>query len=311
MSASVCVCLRLLFRVVVLKPDTCTLIEIKQDLPGFDRFIGSWVYQGDLNLVVDVGPANSADSLIETLENMDLDRVDYILLTHIHIDHAGGLAKCLERFPMARVVCHEKGIKHLVDPTRLWEGSRKVLAEIAEAFGPPGAVKHEKFISHTEADIENLDVIDTPGHAAHHLCFDFGGHLFAGEAGGNYCSIQGIDYLRPATPPRFFLEVFLKSIDRLRAFEDQHICYAHWGDAPSSHEMLERFREQILRWKDLVQQEIASGDDDLVARCVDRLLEKDPDLKAYELMEPDVQKRERYFLSNSVRGYIGFLKDHG
>ena len=293
------------------KEHDCSLIEIKQKIPGYDHFIGSWVCRGDINLVVDVGPANSVGRLIETLMEMNIKRVDYVLVTHIHIDHAGGLGGFLEHFPKARVVCHEKGIRHLVDPSRLWEGSQKVLGEIAEAYGCPQAVKEEMCIPHAQARIKNLVVIETPGHAPHYLSFSYGGNLFAGEAGGNYFSVLDTDYLRPATPPRFFLKNFLESVDRLMALEDQHICYAHFGDAQNSRQMLKRFRAQIFRWKELIQKEMSAGSDDLMMRCVNSLLEKDPDLKAFKLMEPDTQKRERFFVANSVRGYIEFLQNAG
>jgi glyoxylase-like metal-dependent hydrolase (beta-lactamase superfamily II) len=294
-----------------LKEDDCTLIEIKQPIEGFDRFIGAWVYRGDINLVVDVGPANSVHRLVEALAKMNMERVDYVLLTHIHIDHVGGLAKFLEHFPMAQVVCHDKAVRHLVDPARLWDVSRQVLGEIADAYGPLTGVREEILIPHTQANIENLTIIETPGHAPHHLSFSCMGHLFAGEAGGNYLCVADTDYLRPATPPRFFLKVFLETVDRLMALEDQHICYAHFGDAPSSRQMLKRFRAQVLRWRGVVEKERSAGPDDLIMRCVDRLLEKDPDLKAFALMDPDTQDRERFFMGNSVRGYIGFLEAQG
>ena len=294
-----------------MKEDDCTLIEIKQPIEGFDRFIGAWVYRGDINLVVDVGPANSVHRLVEALAKMNMERVDYVLLTHIHIDHVGGLAKFLEHFPMAQVVCHDKAVRHLVDPARLWDVSRQVLGEIADAYGPLTGVREEILIPHTQANIENLTIIETPGHAPHHLSFSCMGHLFAGEAGGNYLCVADTDYLRPATPPKFFLKVFLETVDRLMALEDQHICYAHFGDAPSSRQMLKRFRAQVLRWKEVVEKEVAAGPKDLIMRCVDRLLAKDPDLKAFALMDPDTQDRERFFMGNSVRGYIGFLEAQG
>jgi len=289
--------------------DECRLIEIKQKLSGFDSFIGSWLYRGGVNLLVDVGPASSATRLMESLAGMGVSRVDYILLTHIHIDHAGGLAECLEYFPMARVICHNKGVRHLVDPSRLWDESLKVLREIAEAYGRPQPVQEEVFIPHTEPPVNDLVVVETPGHAPHHLSFGFRGHLFAGEAAGNYYVAEDWDYLRPATPPRFLQEVFLDSVDKLMGLEDQHICYAHFGEADSSHKMLTRFRAQILRWKDVIQEEMSHGLNDVMTRCVDRLLKEDPDLQAHRFMAPDVQKRERFFVANSVRGYLDFLQN--
>ena len=294
------------------KQDDCRLIEIKQALPGYGRFIGSWLYRGEVNVVVDVGPARSGRRFIESLVQLGVDRVDYILLTHIHIDHAGALAECLEHFPMARVICHNKGAPHLIDPSKLWDGSLKVLKEVAEAYGQPKPVREGVFVSHTgPSPLQGLSVIETPGHAPHHLSFSFKGHLFAGEAGGNYYATKDWDYLRPATPPRFLMEVFLASLDKLLALEDQHMCYAHFGEALSSHEMLPRFRGQILRWHDVIQEEMSRGLDDLLKRCVDRLLAEDIDLKAFQYMDPDMRDRERFFISNSVRGFIDFLRSDG
>ncbi|MFC1823768.1 MBL fold metallo-hydrolase [Thermodesulfobacteriota bacterium] len=287
------------------------LIEINQDVPGLDRFIGSWLCRGDRNVLVDVGPANSARRLVESLEALHLERLDYVLLTHIHIDHAGGLAGVLDHFPMAKVICHEKGIRHLVDPAKLWEGSLNTLGEIAKGYGKPEPVMAEVFIPHTEVDVEDLMVVETPGHAPHHLSFCYLNRLFAGEAGGNYFELNDRDYLRPATPPRFFLEEFLGSVDRLRSLKDQRICFAHFGEAPSSHQMLTRFREQLIRWADNIREVIGAHPPQLVEECVVRLLERDPDLKAFSKMGPERQQMERYFISNAVRGYVGFFEKEG
>ncbi|MDY7039082.1 MAG: MBL fold metallo-hydrolase [Thermodesulfobacteriota bacterium] len=283
------------------------LIEIKQERPGFDHFIGSWVYPGELKIVVDVGPANSVNHLIASLRAMGIDRVDYILLTHIHIDHAGGLADFLDHFPSARVICHNNGIRHLFDPSRLWAGSRKALGDVAETYGPIKPVKQEKLIPHTEANIKDLEIIETPGHAPHHISFHYKGNLFAGEAGGNYFTIHDREYLRPATPPIFFFKDCLKSIEQLMALEDQTIYYAHFGSAVASKQFLKRFRDQLQRWKEIISKEIDTDSSQLITRCVDRLLEEDPELSAFEFMGPDTQERERFFIANSIRGYVGYL----
>ena len=287
----------------------CKLVEIKQDRPGFNRFIGSWVCQADINFVVDVGPANSVYRLIDSLEAMGMDRVDFVLLTHIHIDHAGGLAGLLKRFPMAKVICHGKGVRHLADPSKLWAGSRKALGELAEFYGAIKPVKQEKLIPHTEAGIKDLEVVETPGHAPHHLSFLYQGNLFAGEAGGTYMSIQDQEYLRPAAPPKFFLRDCLNSVARLLAVEDQTMCYIHFGEAASSHGMLNRFHDQLILWEETIKNEMSDGQQNLLEKCMDRLMEKDPELKAFDVMDPDTQKRESYFLANAVSGFVEFLQD--
>jgi len=286
-----------------------THIEIKQDMPGFNGFLGAWLCRGPVTLLVDVGPANTAGRLVETLDSMGIDRVDFILITHIHIDHAGAVSDLAEHYPMARVIAHEKGIKFLRDPTKLWAGSLKVLGATAEAYGPPKPVKEEKLIPHTQGNIPGLTIIETPGHAAHHLSFTYQDHLFSGEAGGNYFRVGDNEYLRPATPPRFFLEVFLRSVDRLLGLKNQTICYAHFGMAPDSHRLLKRFREQLIRWKKIISEQIRANNGRLVDRCMAALLEQDPELVAFEQMDPDVQNREKIFLTNSINGFIEFLRE--
>jgi hypothetical protein len=118
-----------------------------------------------------------------------------------------------------------------------------------------------------------------------------------------------MEYLRPATPPVFLLQEFMDSVAKLLALNDQPILYAHYGRAESSHQMLRRFHAQLVRWKEAVSQEISMGERRLVDRCVERLLKEDPELQAFDRLDPEARKRERYFMSNSVRGYVGYLKD--
>jgi glyoxylase-like metal-dependent hydrolase (beta-lactamase superfamily II) len=283
------------------------LIAIQQDRPGFDRFIGSWLCPFDKTIVVDVGPSRSLPRLIDSLAARGVHRVDYVLLTHIHMDHAGGLAEFLDHFPMARAVCHSKAISHLVDPSKLWLGSQKTLGDLAEVYGPIKPVKRNRLIPHTEAQAEGIDLIETPGHAVHHLSFIVRGNLFAGEAGGIYVTGEGWEYLRPATPPVFFLKQFVGSIDRLLTVRDLTMCYAHFGRAESSHRMLERERAQLLLWEQIIREEMARSDHLLPGRCMTRLLTEDPELSAFEAMSPADQAREKFFMGNSIKGYLGFL----
>ena len=287
------------------------LIEIKQDMPGFNRFISSWICRDVINIIIDVGPANSAQRLIDSLTAIGLERVDYILITHIHIDHAGGLADLMDHYPMARVICHKDSIKFLVDPARLWKGSLKVLGKIARLFGPPKPVPRERLTPHTKNEIKDLLIIETPGHAAHHLSFSYRSHLFAGEAGGTYLALKNAEYMRPATPPRFFFDVCLNSIDRLLALENQPIFYAHFGKAESSHLMLKKFRCQLSLWKEIIYK-FAAGSlrgDELIEKCLRTLLEKDPSLKAFHQLDIDIRERERFFMRNSINGYLGSFEE--
>ena len=152
-------------------------------------------------------------------------------------------------------------------------------------------------------------MIETPGHAAHHLSYNYKNRLFAGEAAGNYFIINDTEYVRPATPPRFFLDVFLNSIDRMLSLDDQPLYYAHCGSTMGSHRMLTDFRTQVLHWKEIIQGQVLKGEKDLINRCVGALLAQDPNLKAFFEMQPELQKREKTFLRNAVDGFIGYLKE--
>ena len=107
-----------------------SLITLVPPIIGFEDFIGVWLYQGETTFIVDVGPSSTANALLDILAQHQIEDLDYILLTHIHLDHAGGIGTVTERFPKTPIVCHARGISHLADPTRLWEGTLKTLGSI-------------------------------------------------------------------------------------------------------------------------------------------------------------------------------------
>jgi glyoxylase-like metal-dependent hydrolase (beta-lactamase superfamily II) len=278
-------------------------------LPGFDDFIGAWVVTGPPAILVDVGPAASVTALVESLAALRIERLGAILLTHIHIDHAGGAGALCRFFPDAPVVCHRAAHRHLVDPTRLWQGSLETLGDTARAYGPIGAVPAERLVDAESFHDFGVEVLMTPGHAPHHVSFRIGDRLFAGEAGGVFLDRGGEPYLRPATPPRFFLETSLESLDRLRAVDHAILCYGHFGASRNGPAMLAAHRRQLLDWAETIE-EITRGlpaEADPLESCLARLLETDPLLAGLRYFPPDVRRRELGFLRNSVCGFLGYL----
>lgn len=279
-------------------------IEIKQDMAGFSGFIGSWLCISRKNILIDVGPPCSAQHLLNALDSLGVERLDYILLTHIHIDHSGALPAILERYPMARALCHGTAMKHLLDPSLLWAASLSSLGPIAEGYGLPQPVSAEQLLPHTECGPPGLTVIETPGHAAHHLGFCYEGNLFPGEAGGIYVTSEDMDYMRPATPPRLYYDTFMASIERLLLFEDMPICYAHFSRGGNSRLLLKRFREQMLLWREVILNGTKKDVNGLEERCFENLIRKDDNLRALTCMEPATQMREKFFLLNSIKGFL-------
>ena len=223
------------------------LIDLDQDLTGQRRFISCWTsLGGELNFVVDPGPPATAPRLIAALETLGVERLDFILLTHIHLDHGGAAAAVLKRWPAAQVVCHKSGRPHLVEPERLWEGSLKVLGRAAEVYGEPGPVPEDSLAGFAAVRDRGIEVIPTPGHAPHHVST-----LGRGEDTEEY-------YLRPATPPRFFRGVAEESLDNLMELDPfpRRLCFAHHGrHAGDGRRLLARAREQLGVWLSVVAEQ--------------------------------------------------------
>ncbi len=291
------------------------LIPLKQKkLTGFSEFISTWLYKGEMAaFIADPGPKSTIPDLIRALESLGVEKLDAILVTHIHIDHSGGLGDLLERYPDTPVVCHPSAPKHLTDPTRLWEGSLKTLGKTAEAYGPispiPASVIHTSDTPFRPNGGGEIIPIETPGHAPHHVSYLYGAYLFAGEAGGVYRDLgEGNFYLRPATPPRFFMETSLESIDRLIETPHELYLFGHFGCTEKTPELLRAHKDQLHRWAKIIEAELEKGQSpDYTDRCIDALLAKDPLMGVWDRLSPEIRTRERGFLKNSVAGFTGYL----
>jgi len=285
------------------------LITLPPPIPGFDDFIGCWLYIGNISFIIDPGPSVTSKALARALEELKVSRLDYIFLTHIHIDHAGGVGDIAARFPESPIICHKAGIPHLVEPSRLWEGSLKTLGETAKAYGPIKPVSSDRLIRADQFKSDIITSVFTPGHSPHHVSYLTEKYLFAGEAAGVFLPLDsGLEYLRPATPPKFFLEISTDSIDALIEKNPLNICYGHHGIKGNAVEMLNKHRSQLMLWKKIIRKEIQNSNDDFLTSCFNRLLKEDPLLADFSHMSQPVQKREQEFIINSIKGYEGYLK---
>ncbi len=293
--------------------DDLYLITLFPPINGFNDFISAWLYKGDTTFLVDVGPSVTSGGLIDALQSLSIDRLDYILLTHIHIDHAGGIGDISSCFPEAPIICHEKGIPHLADPTRLWEGSVKTLGDTGRAYGPIKPVPLKRLFPVNQLPLNDIKPIITPGHSPHHVSYLADEYLFAGETGGVFLRLpSGEEYLRPATPPKFFMETYLQSIDTLLNITPSKICYGHFGISNNALEQLNKHREQLLMWYEIISDEMTNfNDDGFIENCIQRLLDEDPLLKHFSKLDKAVQEREHGFMRNGINGFAGYLKTSG
>lgn len=301
------------------------LIDLDQDLPGQRRFISCWVgTHAGRTFVVDPGPPATADYLIARLEALHLHRIDLVLLTHIHLDHGGCTGRILERWPEARVYCHESGRKHLKDPTRLWQGSLAVLGRKAEVYGEPGPVPASALMDEAGLAECDIQVIETPGHAPHHVSFVVGDTLFLGEAAGTFSALGGprdsLDcYLRPATPPRFFPETADRSLRAMLVVEPfpERLCFAHHGHfTGDGRALLGVARDQLKTWVATVAQELHERgvDPGAEAAVMERATEliaalrlADAHFARGSALPEDIRIREEDFTRQTLRGISGHL----
>ncbi|UQZ90586.1 hypothetical protein C4J81_15780 [Deltaproteobacteria bacterium Smac51] len=284
--------------------------------PEFGQMFGGWFTEHNgQTFLIDCGVGTGGQSLVERLAGrLDGRKLDYVLLTHIHMDHAGGLKEIMKRWPDVKILTHEKGLRHLVSPERLWLSTREVMGELAEMYGEPAPVARSSIIPHTEADLPGLAIFETPGHAPHHLSFRLGETMFAGEAGGCPYILNGRLYNRPATPPRYFPATTIRSIDVLLKEKECPAYFGHTHEMIPYHECLELYRAQLLFWEDLLRRpESARREDesasDHLERMTDSVFQEDDNLKPLNALPPVDLWRERYFMRNSVKGFLDYLAE--
>ena len=292
------------------------LIDVAPPLSGFEEFISVYVLEAGKIALIDVGPSVSVENLVSGLRELNINPADisYVFATHIHIDHAGGIGKAIEQMPNAKVIVHERGGPHLVDPTRLWEDSQRALGELALKYEPIEPVPQDRIISAKGGMLFDLgemelEVLDTPGHASHHLSYldREGGRLFVGEAAGVY--IGEVDLIRPAAPSPFNLEQALTSLDNLIRLRPMSLCYAHFGSATHALDKLHFHKQQLLLWgsiiADCLEKEASYQD------IYDEIRGKDAMLARIDSLPPDQRERELYFIDGSIKGFVGYFKRYG
>ena len=226
---------------------------------------------GDEPTLVEAGPAADAARVVAALERRGLGPEDlaHVVVTHVHLDHAGGAGVLLRRFTAADVWVHERGAPHLVDPARLVASTARTYGEdrMRAFFGTTAAVARDRIRTVADRDeiglgSRSLEVMHTPGHASHHVALvdHTTGAVFTGEAVGSH--LPWVDVYRPALPPpEVDVEAALASIDRIRD-RASILLTSHFGPVADAAGGCERAAERVRAWSETVRR-LSAGTQDV------------------------------------------------
>jgi len=222
---------------------------------GHERVIGAYLLDTPEGpALFDCGPATCVPALKERLaeRSLELTDVGHLLLSHIHLDHAGAAGVLVREHPQLQVHVSSIGAPHLVDPTRLEQSARRLYGdEFDTLWGEVAPVPREN-VHETGDQVLGLDCFPSPGHASHHVCYlDPDGTLYAGDAAG--VRIQPSSFVLPPTPPpEFDLATWESTLDELESRDPQRLALIHFGVADDPREHLAELRQRLEAWTALV-----------------------------------------------------------
>ncbi|GAB2851903.1 MBL fold metallo-hydrolase [Actinocorallia aurea] len=283
--------------------------EIDTQMAGHTGITAGYLILGDRPCLIEPGTSGSAPVVRDALDALGVAAADLasVVVTHIHLDHAGGVGDIAEMYPRAEVVVHEKGARHLASPERLVRSARMVFGEAFDRlFGGLKPTEASRIRTVDETGVvdlgggRRLESHYSPGHAKHHvgLLDSLTGDLYVGDAAGIY--IPETAEIRPATPPPDFdLDTALSSLDRFRALQPTRLLFAHYGPVEDVPLTLDRSEEELRLWVETVRR-AKDADLDLdhaVAMVVERTAGR------YKALD-DPALREKHAVLNDVRSNV-------
>ena len=221
---------------------------------GAERVIGSYVVEtNDGPALFDCGPTTCVDALEAGLleRGLSLAEIRHLLLSHIHLDHAGAAGVLVRRQPALQVHVSGVGAPHLVDPSRLEASARRLYGDTFDVLWGELAPVPERNVHVVGEQVLGLDCFPTPGHASHHVCYlARDGTLYAGDAAG--VRIQPYSTVLPPTPPpEFDLDAWLETIDEIERRQPERLALIHFGVADDVERHLGELRRRLKEWVSL------------------------------------------------------------
>jgi glyoxylase-like metal-dependent hydrolase (beta-lactamase superfamily II) len=237
---------------------------------GRERVIASYLLAGDEPALVDCGPASCADALRAGLREQGLEVRDlrHLVLTHIHLDHAGAAGTLVREHPGLVVHVSEIGAPHLVDPSRLERSARRLYEDFDRLWGELLPVPQAN-VRVVGDRVLGLEAFPTPGHASHHVSFlAEDGTCFSGDATG--VRIMPTRYLAPVSPPPDVdLEAWERTLDALEARNPTRLCLPHFGVIEDVRDHLTEMRSRLRVWAERVR--AGAGEEEFVRAAEEEL----------------------------------------
>ncbi len=217
---------------------------------GRERVIGCWHVD---DVIVDPGPSSTLDTLLAALG----DTVpNAILLTHIHLDHAGAAGTLTERWPEVQVYVHERGARHLADPSRLVDSATRLYGDdMDRLWGEMRPVPKDRLHSLVGGETlfdDAFEVAYTPGHASHHVSYRHGDTAFVGDVGGVRITRDSI-VVPPTPPPDIDVEAWQRSIAVIRSWSPARLAMTHFGDGTDVSAQLDELEARLDAWSALAR----------------------------------------------------------
>lgn len=241
--------------------------------PQFDA--AYLVVHGGRGAFIDCGTNHSVPRLLAALADagMDTSQIEWLILTHVHLDHAGGAGELMARLPNARLVVHPRGAKHMIDPSQLWAGATAVYGEtvMEQSYGRLRPVPAERVVEAPDGHVVDLQgrllrCIDTPGHARHHLAvYDAHANVcFTGDTFGlsyrEFDTEQGPFILPTTTPVQFDPQALHASIDHLVGLKPAAMYLTHYGRVDGVQQLAVKLHALIDDMVAIAQEMVGSED---------------------------------------------------
>jgi glyoxylase-like metal-dependent hydrolase (beta-lactamase superfamily II) len=238
-----------------------------------EAYGAAFVLDAERPAIVETGIGTNHEYILDALDEIGIDPVDVEVIapTHVHLDHAGGAGFLAQACPNADVYVPEVGARHLVDPGRLVEGTKRAVGDQWQFYVEPEPVPEERVVELQDGDVvdlgdHELQAYHAPGHAPHQVVFydPANDALFVGDAAGIW--VPSIEAIRETSPPsNFDLEGCLDDVETIRDVEPSTLLYTHFGPRPYSEAAMDEYADVLTEWVEAVEAKREEfGDDDAV-----------------------------------------------